>query len=111
MEREILVSLIQHNCKHENYGKYKRRSFDIFNGFEMIAIRCRNCHKITELSIRSISSISYSRQETSIKYSLKAKSLNRTPLLNSLRRKIQLMLSRLGRVGSAFSSRIQKMRD
>lgn len=111
MEREILVSLIQRNCKHGNYGKYKRRSFDIFNGFEIVATRCRNCHKITELSIRSVSSTSYSRPETLIKFSLKTKSLNRTPLLNRLRRKIQLILSRLGHVVSVFSSRFRKIRD
>jgi len=52
MEEEILVSVNQHNCKHEKHSKYTERKFDIFNGFEMIAIRCCNCHKTLELTVR-----------------------------------------------------------
>ena len=57
METEILVSINQCNCRHEKHRKYMQRSFDIFNEFEIIAIRCCNCHKTLELTIRKLTSI------------------------------------------------------
>jgi len=55
MEEEILISVKQSNCKHWKNRKYTARSFDILNGFELVAKRCVSCHKILELKIRSIS--------------------------------------------------------
>jgi hypothetical protein len=52
MEAEILISVNQQKCKHEKHGKYTHRSFDMLNGFEIIAIRCYNCHKTLELTVR-----------------------------------------------------------
>jgi hypothetical protein len=54
METEILVSVNQHNCKHEKQLKYTERIFDILNEFEIVAVRCYNCHKVLELTIRKI---------------------------------------------------------
>jgi hypothetical protein len=56
MEPEILASVTQANCKHEKQLTYTERIFDILNGFEIIAIRCNNCHKTIELTIRKFTS-------------------------------------------------------
>lgn len=42
------------NCRHTDERKYTERRFDIINGFEMIALRCLNCHKIVELTITAL---------------------------------------------------------
>lgn len=55
MKEDILVSTSQKNCNHGSHKKYTERTFDILNGFELIAERCYNCHKIIELEIRSTS--------------------------------------------------------
>jgi len=49
METKILISITQRNCKHEEHRKYVDREFDMLNGFEIIATKCCNCHKILEL--------------------------------------------------------------
>jgi hypothetical protein len=54
MEEEILLSLSQINCEHWRSRKYTERSFDILNGFELVAQRCCNCHKTLELTIKKI---------------------------------------------------------
>jgi len=56
METEILVSVIQNNCKHETYREYAQRGFDVLNGFEVIADKCCNCHKTLKLTIRKLTS-------------------------------------------------------
>jgi hypothetical protein len=56
MEAEILVSVTQVNCKHEKQLKYTERIFDILNGFEIVAVRCYNCHKTIELTIKKFTS-------------------------------------------------------
>lgn len=101
METEFLVSIVQHNCKHENHRKYRLRSFDIFNGFEISATKCSNCHKTAELSVRKVSTHE----------ALKAKSMNRARLLNYLGKKRQLILSWLKHIDSVFSPRFQETRD
>jgi len=55
MGEEILHSIDQINCDHWKHRKYTERNFDVLNGFELVAKRCLNCHKILELKIRSIS--------------------------------------------------------
>ena len=54
MEEELLVTINQRNCDHEKHRKYLDRTFDILNGFEIMASKCGNCHKIIELRIRRI---------------------------------------------------------
>jgi len=54
MEADILVSVNQHNCKHERHRKYTERNFDMLNGFEIIASKCSNCHKTLELTIKKL---------------------------------------------------------
>jgi len=54
MEADILVSVNQHNCKHEKHRKYTDRNFDIINGFEIIAVKCCNCHKTLKLTINKL---------------------------------------------------------
>jgi len=56
MAADILVSVNQHNCKHEKHRKYTERNFDILNGFEIVAVRCYNCHKAIELTIKKFTS-------------------------------------------------------
>lgn len=55
MEEEIPTSIRQKYCEHWKSRKYQERCFDIINGFELVAERCCNCHKILELRITSIS--------------------------------------------------------
>jgi hypothetical protein len=52
MEEELFVFVNQSNCRHWKYRKFTERSFDIFNGFELVATRCCNCYKVLELKIR-----------------------------------------------------------
>lgn len=60
MGAEILVSINQCNCDHGKHREYTQRSFDILKGFELIAIKCCNCDKTLELTIRKLASVSYS---------------------------------------------------
>ena len=55
MIEDILFSISQKNCDHRKHRDYVERNFDILNGFELVAKRCCNCHKVIELKIRSIS--------------------------------------------------------
>lgn len=50
------VPIHQLNCEHEKYMKLKEKKFDILYGFEIIAIKCVNCHKTLELRIKRITS-------------------------------------------------------
>jgi hypothetical protein len=54
LEADILISINQSNCQHEKHRKFIDRTFDILNGFEIIASRCSNCHKTIELRIRKM---------------------------------------------------------
>jgi hypothetical protein len=54
MEEEILVSITQLNCEHEKYRRYTFRSFDVINGFEIVEVRCSNCMKTLEVTIRRL---------------------------------------------------------
>jgi len=54
MEAETFASVTEVNCRHEKQLKYTERIFDILNGFEIVAIRCCNCHKTVELAIKKI---------------------------------------------------------
>jgi hypothetical protein len=45
---------VEERCTHEGYGTYTSRTFDVLNGFEMIAIRCLNCYKPVELTVRGL---------------------------------------------------------
>jgi hypothetical protein len=56
MEADILVSLNQKNCQHEKHRKYAYRNFDILNGFEIITIKCSNCHKTLKLTVKRMNS-------------------------------------------------------
>lgn len=51
MEAEILTSITQSNCRHKTHRRYEERSFDMLYGFEVLTVRCCNCHKILELRI------------------------------------------------------------
>ena len=61
MEEKILVSLNQENCNHKEHREYIRRSYDILNGFEVVAVRCSNCHKPLELRVEIISVFSHQK--------------------------------------------------
>ena len=51
MEKEQLTWFKQVICDHSNQRQYTQRQFDILKGFELIATRCINCHKILTLKI------------------------------------------------------------
>ncbi len=59
MAGETLTFVNQANCRHEKQMTYMQRKFDILNGFEIIATKCYNCHKILELEIKSYTSTRY----------------------------------------------------
>ena len=42
------------NCSHEIDQLYTERCFDILNGFELVFIRCMNCHKIVGLEAKKL---------------------------------------------------------
>lgn len=54
MVAETLTFVNQANCRHEKQMTYTQRKFDILNGFEIIATKCHNCHKILELEIKKL---------------------------------------------------------
>lgn len=54
MEEEILLSINQTNCAHWKSRKYIERTFDILNGFEIIAVKCLSCDKTLELRIKKL---------------------------------------------------------
>jgi hypothetical protein len=54
MEPELSVCIEQANCKHDAQRKYEQRSFDILNGFEIIAVKCCSCDKTLELKIKKL---------------------------------------------------------
>jgi hypothetical protein len=54
MGAEFLFAVSQSNCRHEKHRKYSNRSFDMLNGFEIVATKCFNCHKTLELTIRKV---------------------------------------------------------
>ncbi len=54
MEAEILVSITQLNCEHDKHVKYTSKRFDILNGFEIIEVKCSNCKKTLQVTIRRL---------------------------------------------------------
>ena len=54
MEEEILISIDQKNCDHWRHRKYTERNFDVLNGFEIIIIRCCNCHKRLQMTVKGL---------------------------------------------------------
>jgi hypothetical protein len=54
MEEEILVSINQKNCNHWEHRKYTERNFDVLNGFEIIVLRCGNCHKTLQMTVKGL---------------------------------------------------------
>jgi hypothetical protein len=53
-DKEQLPEIRQVNCNHLSYEQYTERRFDILNGFELVEIRCANCHKILATKIIKI---------------------------------------------------------
>lgn len=47
-----MQALKQLKCIHER--QYCSRVFDVLNGFEIVAVRCLNCHKILELTVKRL---------------------------------------------------------
>lgn len=52
VEDETSSLMQQHNCRHEN--TYKAKTFDILNGFEIVAVRCLDCHKVVALTVKAL---------------------------------------------------------
>ncbi len=52
MDKEELTTMSQLVCDHAKQRKYSINQFDILNGFEIVATKCSNCHKILSLKIR-----------------------------------------------------------
>ncbi len=53
-EAELLASINQVNCRHGKHGKYDQRTFDILNGFQIVATKCCGCDKTLELAITKL---------------------------------------------------------
>jgi hypothetical protein len=54
MEEEILISIDQKNCNHWEHRKYTERNFDVLYGFEVLIVRCCNCHKTLQMTIKGL---------------------------------------------------------
>jgi len=54
MEEEILFVVRQQNCKHFKHRRNKERVFDILNGFELVTVKCSNCHKTLAITIKKM---------------------------------------------------------
>ena len=55
MEEDRLSSISQVICDHARYRQYNQTRFDILNGFELILIRCIECHKVLALEAKKLS--------------------------------------------------------
>ena len=51
---KVIHKNVENNCKHDKYLKWKNRKFDLINGFEITEIRCSNCNKLLELTIKAL---------------------------------------------------------
>jgi len=54
MHREELTMLTQATCDHAKQRRYTQTRLDILNNFEIVAIKCTNCHKTLSLQIKKI---------------------------------------------------------
>ena len=54
MEEDRLISVSQVTCDHAKQKRYTQTRFDILNGFELILIRCINCHKVLALEAKKL---------------------------------------------------------
>lgn len=51
-EFRLWASLTQKQCDH--ISAYESRAFDALNGFEIVATRCSQCHKVLALSVKKL---------------------------------------------------------
>jgi len=63
MGQEELTSVSQALCDHSKQRSYTQKQFDILNGFELVEMRCLNCHKILVLNIDKIVTCKTFREE------------------------------------------------
>ena len=54
MDEERLTVVSQVICDHAKQRRYTQRRFDILNGFELVATKCINCHKILALEVKKL---------------------------------------------------------
>lgn len=54
VEDETSSLMQQRSCRHGN--TYKARTFDILNGFEIVAVRCLDCHRVLALKVKALGS-------------------------------------------------------
>ena len=52
MDKERLTTVSQLVCDHAKQRTYSMNQFDILNGFEIVATKCSNCHKIVSMEIK-----------------------------------------------------------
>ena len=57
MEEDELVVIRKYICNHFQQRRYTQKRLDILNGFELVLIRCINCHKVLNLEARRIKKI------------------------------------------------------
>lgn len=54
MDKERLTAVSQLVCDHAKQRRYSISQFDILNGFEIIATKCSNCHKMLALEVKKL---------------------------------------------------------
>jgi len=54
MEEERLISISQVSCDHAKQRRYTQTRFDMLNGFELVLIRCIECHKVLVLEAKKL---------------------------------------------------------
>jgi hypothetical protein len=54
MGEDELMQIRKQICNHFEQRRYTQKRLDILNGFELILIRCINCHKVLNLEARKI---------------------------------------------------------
>jgi len=54
MPKDRVISFSQVTCDHAKQRRYTQTRFDILNGFEIVLIRCINCHKILAFEVKKL---------------------------------------------------------
>ncbi|MEJ5327863.1 MAG: hypothetical protein WHU54_06430 [Candidatus Bathyarchaeia archaeon] len=55
MREDRLISVAQATCDHAKQRSYTQTRFDILNGFEIVLVRCMNCHKVLAFEAKKLS--------------------------------------------------------
>ena len=73
MGEDELVVIRKYICNHFQQRRYTQKRLDILNGFELVLIRCLNCHKVLTLEAKRIKK---TRKKINDKNKLKLRFMN-----------------------------------